>query len=153
MMERTHLPIDCMTARSVRAGRAAAWLAVRWRRSWLRHLSVLLLLITASAMLLQPLAHARPGVHSGHQDAAMAQLCAYPHASDGERTRTIHCGTDTSGHSLTDCCQACVIVALAPEIQPLPGPSGVGHPARVNPDHNGRSPPGVLKPPRPVVVV
>lgn len=151
----TRLLSDSAPARSTRAGRGAngcTQMVSRSRRDWLRHLSTALLLLAFSAFILQPLAHASPSGHSVRHDAAVAamtQPCAHSHVSgDGHATPVAHCDQDKTGLSVLDCCQACLVAAITPEIQSLSPQVGSDHLSRLNPDHFGRTPPGILRPPR-----
>lgn len=124
----------------------------RLRRDWLRHLSTALLLLALSAFFLQPLAHASPSGHSVHHDAAVtavAQLCILSHVSDdGHEASVRHCDRDKTGSGVLDCCQACLVAAITPEAKSLPPHAGSDHLSRLGPNHIGRTPPGILRPPR-----
>lgn len=129
---------------------ARARTVFRVRRYWLRHLSIGLLLFALSAFLLQSVAHASPRGPSAHHDAAVAamtQPCA--HASgDGDGVPVKHCDPGDAGSGLLDCCQACVVAAILPETQSLSPNVSSAHPSRMRPDRLGRTPAGILKPPR-----
>lgn len=131
-------------------GRARA--VFRLRRDWLGHFSAALLLLAFSALILQPLAHASPSGHSVHRDAAVAatmQPCAHFHASGDEReTSVAHCDQDKTGLSVLDCCQACLVAAITPETRSLSPEAGSDHPSHLSTGHFGRTPPGILRPPR-----
>ena len=123
----------------------------RLRPGWLRHLSAALLLIAFSALILQPLAHASPGGHSVHHDTApatMAQPCAHSHAQGQGEGPVRHCDQDQTATSLLDCCQACLIATMIPESQLPSAQLASDHLICMNPDHFGRTPPGILRPPR-----
>ncbi|HMQ94420.1 MAG TPA: hypothetical protein PKA33_13740 [Amaricoccus sp.] len=150
-------PLSCRApARTTReGGRAASGRAralFRVRRDWLRHLSLGLLLFALSAFLLQSVAHASPGGHAVHHDAAvavMAQPCADSHASGEDvETSVEHCESGKAGSGLLDCCQACLVAAILPETQSLSPNVSSDHPSRMRPDRLGRIPAGILKPPR-----
>ena len=131
-------------------GRARA--VFRVRRDWLRHLSIGLLLFAFGAFLLQSVAHASPGGHSAHHDAAVAEMmqpCA--HASgDGDEVPVKHCDPDETGPGLLDCCQACLVAAILPETQSLSPNFSSPQPSHMRPDRLGRIPAGILRPPRPI---
>ena len=148
----TRLLTDSTLSRATQAGcgsRGRLHVAFRLRRDWLRHLSTALLLLVFSAFILQPLAHANPSGHAVHHDAAasaMAQPCA--HASGDGETSAGHCDHDRTGPSLLDCCQACLVAGIIPEIRPLFPHMRSGHLSFGHPSHIDRMPPGILRPPR-----
>lgn len=129
-----------------------ARMVFRSRRDWLRHLATALLLLAFSAFFLQPLAHASPSGHSVHHDAAVTavtQLCIHTHASgDGHEASVKHCDQDKTGPGVLDCCQACLVAAIAPEAKSLSPHASSDHLSRISPNHFGRTPPGILRPPR-----
>lgn len=145
---------DSASARSARKGRGVngrARVMFRLRCDWLRHLSTALLLLALSAFFLQPLAHAGPSGHSVYHDAAVtavAQLCIHSHApGDGHEASVKHCDQDKTGPGVLDCCQAC-LVAITPEAKSLSPHAGSDHLSHLSPNHFGRTPPGILRPPR-----
>lgn len=153
----THLMSDRAQARSSRKGRGAngrAQVVCRLRRDWLRQLSLALLLLAFSAFILQPVANASPGGHFVQHDAvvnAVAELCAHSHASGdghGDEASVKHCDPDKTGPGLLDCCQACLVAAITPDAQSLSPHAGSDHRSRISSDHLGRTPPGILRPPR-----
>ncbi len=151
----TKTPFDSAPARTTREGRGAngrAWVAFRLRCDLLRHLSTALLLLAFSAFILQPLAHASPSGHSVHHDAAIAavtQLCIHSHASgDGHEASVKHCDQDKAEPGVLDCCQACLVAAITLEAKSLSLHADSEHLSRLNPNHFGRTPPGILRPPR-----
>lgn len=151
----TRTPFASAPARTAREGRGVngrARVMFRLRRDWLRHLSTALLLLALSAFFLQPLAHASPSGHSVHHDAAVtavAQLCILSHVSgDGHEASVRHCDRDKTGSGVLDCCQACLVAAITPEAKSLPPHAGSDHLSRLGPNHIGRTPPGILRPPR-----
>lgn len=153
----TRTLFDSAPARTAREGRGVngrARVMFRLRRDWLRHLSMALLLLAFSAFILQPLAHASPSGHFVQHDAvvnAVAELCAHSHAwgdGHGDETPVKHCDPDKTTPGLLDCCQACLVAAITPETQPLPPEAGGDHLSRMIPNHVGRTPPGILRPPR-----
>lgn len=127
-----------------------AWVVVGLRRDWLRHLLAALLLLALGALILQPLAHASPGGHSAHHAAgAMTQPCVLSGASgDGNEVSAKHCVPDEHGPGQPDCCQTCLAAAVSPETRSLPPHAGSDHRSRMSADHSGRTPPGILRPPR-----
>lgn len=119
----------------------------------LRHpLSVVLMLMAFMAFILLPLAHARPVGPGTHHAAMMIQPCAHGHMADHVVQAAVKpCVADMAGHNAPDCCQACLTAAIASETQTLPRKRGGAHPASAQPTQTGRSPPGILRPPRPII--
>lgn len=153
----TRTLFDSSLARTAREGRGVngrAQVVFRLRRDWLRHLSTALLLLAFSAFFLQPLAHASPRGHSVHHDAAIAavaQLCAHSDASgEGHEASVKHRDQEETAPGVLDCCQACLVAAIPPEAKSLSRHPGSDHLSRLSPSHFGRTPPGILRPPRPI---
>lgn len=127
-------------------------IALRLGRNWQHRLSTGLLLLAFSAFFLQPVAHASPSGHSAHAGAAagaMAQPCAQSHASgDIGEISVEKCDSDDAELTQVDCCQACLVAAIPPEM-PLLLPSVSGdHLSRIKLDRFGCAPTGILRPPR-----
>lgn len=151
----TTLLRDPASARTLHEGRRAGG-RVQVVAS-LRHLSMAILLLAFSAFVLQPLAHASPRGHSAHQGADVAtEPCAHSPvyaSADGvgsSEAPVKHCNSG-EGSGQTDCCQACVAAAILPAAQPLSLRMNRDSPSRMAPNHLGRTPSGILRPPRPIV--
>ncbi len=118
---------------------------------WLRRFAIGILLLSFSAFVLQAAAHASPGGHFFHQELATATTsdCAQHHTSGHHGADPAAGGvSDDIGLSLMDCSQACLAAAVL--VEPLTfAPSVEGDvSSRTHPDHCGRSPDGILRPPR-----
>lgn len=118
----------------------------RWRR-----FAICILLLAIGALVLQVPVHAGPARHAIHQQqaAATASHCAEHHMPDGHGAgSSAGCVSDDIGFSLADWCPTCLTAAV------LVAPPTVGPPVRgevftvVRPDPHGRSPEGILRPPR-----
>ena len=117
----------------------------------LRRFAICILLLAIGALVLQVPVHASPTGHAIHQQqsAATAGHCTQHHMLvDHGAGSTAGCVSADSGVSLVDCCQACLIAAVPVE----PPALGVSASSEVflglRRDFCGRSPEGILKPPR-----
>ena len=131
--------------------RERARVAFRAGYGRLRQVAVCILLLAIGALVLQTPAHAGPAGHAIHQQqsAATAGHCTQHHMLvDHGAGSTAGCVSADSGVSLVDCCQACLIAAVPVE----PPALGVSASSEVflglRRDFCGRSPEGILKPPR-----
>jgi hypothetical protein len=118
-------------------------------RGWRRHLLVGIPLLAIIALVLQTAAHANPAGHSMHQLPAAISASHCDHAAHEHRPGlTAGCAPDASGSSLTDCCQICLTCAVP--VEPMAsGPAAASDVfVAPRPDPHGRSPEGILRPPR-----
>lgn len=125
----------------------------RWRQGWLRRVAAAFLLAAFTALVLQATAHVGLAGHVAHDDQTfVAQGCDHSHAVadsvpqiSGDR-----CSPGDSGlNPQDDCCnQICIITALLPEGTRADLPSGGEALLRLWSDRHGRTPEGILRPPR-----
>ena len=131
------------------SGRFRVAFAARCGR--LRQFAIGILLLAISSLVLQGVAHASPTGHALHreQSAATASHCGQHHLPGDHGAETsAGCESDDGGQMLADCCQTCLIAAVPVE----PPALGVSASSEVflglRRDFCGRSPEGILKPPR-----
>ena len=129
----------------------SARVAGRARCGGLRQFAICILLLAISALVLQVPAHASPAGHAIHQQqsAATAGHCTQHHMLvDHGAGSTAGCVSADSGVSLVDCCQAWLIAAVPVEPPALAVSARSEVVLGLLRDFCGRSPAGILKPPR-----
>lgn len=132
----------------------------RLRSCWRQWLATALLFLAFAALGLQAGAHSLPAEHMIHAEPAAAvaldQSCDHSHAVAG-CAQPISEDPDTPGGapaSHDDCCnQFCMITALLPEGARAAPPSGGESYLGIMADRPGRTPEGILRPPRSSIVV
>ena len=129
---------------------------MRLRGCWRQWLATAWLIVAFAALTLQAGAHSLPAGHMTHAEPAIAatldQGCDHSHAASG-CARTISGDQDGSGGngpgSQDDCCaQFCTIIALLPESPRADPPSGGETRLGILVGLLGRTPKGILRPPR-----
>lgn len=134
-------------------GAAKGW---RFRGCWRQWLATALLLVAFAPLALQAGAYAMPAGHMIHAQSGMAagidQNCDHPQAGAG-CVQVISGDQDGSGASgpgpQNDCCnQVCTITAVLPEGARADPPFGGEALHRRWTDRLGRTPEGILRPPR-----
>jgi hypothetical protein len=133
----------------------------RPRGCWRQWLATALLLLAFAALGLQAGAHSLPAAHMTHAEPAVAvaldQNCDHSHAAAGW-VQPISGDSDAfrgdGPASLDDCCnQFCMITAVLPEGVRADPPSGGEGYLGIMADRPGRTPEGILRPPRSSIVV
>ena len=131
------------------------------RGCWRQWLATVWLIVAFAALALQAGAHTLPATHTVHAERAVAasldQNCDYSHAAAGCAQPILE-DPDTSGGgapaSHDNCCnQFCTIIALLPEGAWAAPPSGGEAYLGIMADRLGRTPEGILRPPRSSIVV
>ena len=126
------------------------------RGCWRQWLATAWLIVAFAALALQAGAHTLPAAHTVHAERAVAasldQGCDHSHAASG-CARTISGDQDGSSGSGSgsqdDCCaQFCTITALLPESPRADPPSGGETRLGILVGRLGRTPEGILRPPR-----
>lgn len=129
---------------------------MRLRGCWTQWLATALLLLALAAVALQATAHSLPAGHMIHAEPAIAtsldQHCDHSQEAAG-CFRLISGDQDGSGEGepgpQDDCRnQFCTITALLPDALPTDPPAGGDFLVRFWSDRLGRTPEGLLRPPR-----